>query len=70
LAKVVETGLAFDHQEAYKGLACVAAPLRGSGRAIAAVSVTGPVERIDLHAVAPLVQRTAAAIWTDRFRRP
>lgn len=70
LARVVETGLAFDHQEAYKGLSCVAAPLRNAGRAIAAVSVTGPVERIDLHAVAPLVQRTAEAIWKDRFRRP
>jgi len=70
LAKIAETGFAFDHQEAYKGLACVAAPLRNSGRAIAAVSVTGPVERIDLHAVAPLVQSTAEAIWKDRFRRP
>lgn len=70
LARIAETGLAFDHQEAYKGLACVAAPLRNSGRAIAAVSVTGPVAQIDLHAMAPLVQSTAEAIWNDRFRRP
>jgi DNA-binding IclR family transcriptional regulator len=69
LRKVAETGLAYDHQEAYPGLACVAAPLRNAGRAIAAVSVTGPVARIDLHAVAPQVQATAEAIWNDRFRR-
>ena len=69
LERIAETGLAFDHQESYEGLACVAAPLRGSGRAIGAVSVTGPVKRIDLHGVAPLVRNTAAAIWNDRFRR-
>ncbi len=69
LERIAETGLAFDHQESYEGLACVAAPLRSSGRAIAAVSVTGPVTRIDLHGVAPLVRNTAAAIWNDRFQR-
>jgi DNA-binding IclR family transcriptional regulator len=69
LERIAETGLAFDHQESYEGLACAAAPLRGSGRAIAAVSVSGPVARIDLHAVAPLVRNTAAAIWNERFQR-
>lgn len=69
LERIAECGLAYDHQESYEGLACVAAPIRGSGRAIGAVSVTGPVNRIDLHGVAPLVQRTAAAIWADRFQR-
>ncbi len=69
LERISETGLAFDHQESYEGLACVAAPVRGSGRAIAAVSVTGPVTRIDLHAVAPLVRGTAVAIWNERFQR-
>ncbi len=69
LERIAETGLAFDHQESYEGLACVAAPVRGSGRAIAAVSVTGPVTRIDLHAVAPLVRNTATAIWNERFQR-
>jgi DNA-binding IclR family transcriptional regulator len=69
LERIAETGLAFDHQESYEGLACVAAPLRSSGRAIGAVSVTGPVARIDLHAVAPLVRNTATAIWNERFQR-
>ena len=68
LERIAETGLAFDHQESYQGLACVAAPLRGSGRAIGAVSVTGPVARIDLHGVAPLVRNTATAIWNERFQ--
>jgi DNA-binding IclR family transcriptional regulator len=69
LERIAATGLAFDHQESYEGLACVAAPLRGSGRAIAAVSVSGPVACIDLHAVAPLVRDTANAIWNERFQR-
>lgn len=70
LERIAATGLAFDHQESYEGLACVAAPLRGAGRAIGAISVTGPVARIDLHAVAPHLKTTAQAIWTDRFQRP
>lgn len=69
LERVALEGLAFDYQESYEGLACVAAPVRSSGRAIAAVSVTGPVDRIDLHAVAPRVLSAAYAIWNDRFRR-
>ena len=69
LERIAETGLAFDHQESYEGLACVAAPLRSSGRAIGAISVTGPVSRIDLHGVAPHVRTTATAIWNDRFQR-
>lgn len=69
LARIATEHLAFDQQESYEGLACVAAPLRSAGRAIGAVSVTGPVSRIDLHGVAPLVQHTAQTIWNERFRR-
>jgi DNA-binding IclR family transcriptional regulator len=69
LERVAANGLAFDHQESFEGLACVAAPLRASGRAIGAVSVTGPVSRIDLHGVAALVQSTATSIWNERFQR-
>lgn len=67
LERIAADGLAFDREESYDGLACVAAPLRNAGRAIAAVSVTGPTERIDLGAVAPHVRATAQAIWRDRF---
>lgn len=69
LCAVSETGLAFDQQEAYDGLACVAAPVRSAGRAIAAISATGPVTRIDLHAIAPHVHNAARRVWSDRFRR-
>lgn len=69
LARVADDGLAHDHQESYEGLACVAAPLRNSGRAIGAVSVTGPVDRIDLHGVGPLVRKTATTVWNERFPR-
>ena len=67
LDRIRATGLAFDQQESYDGLACVAAPVRNAGRAIAAVSVTGPVSRIDLHAAAPHVRNAVEAIWIDRF---
>ena len=67
LDRIADTGLAFDRQEAYDELACVAAPLRSAGRAIAAVSVTGPADRIDVHSIAPQVRTTATAIWNERF---
>lgn len=67
LEQVRTTGVAFDVQEAYEGLGCVAAPIRSAGRAIAAVSVTGRVDSIDMTSLATVVQRTAADIWTARF---
>lgn len=52
-------GLAFDREESAPGVACVAAPLRGSGRAIASISLTGDAKRMDLARLAPFVQATA-----------
>lgn len=69
LAETATTGLAFDREEAVEGLACVAAPLRSTGRAIAAVSVTGPTDRFDADEVAPKLLQTTAAIWNERFPR-
>ncbi|MDW3220206.1 MAG: IclR family transcriptional regulator [Acidimicrobiales bacterium] len=66
---IARTGVAHDREEAYEGLTCVAAPLRSTGRAIAAVSVTGPTDRFDADLVAPMVVQTAAAIWAERFPR-
>ena len=37
-----QTGIAYDREEAYKGLGCVASPIRCGGRVIGALSVTGP----------------------------
>jgi DNA-binding IclR family transcriptional regulator len=64
---VRSTGVAYDLQESYEGMSCVAAPIRSAGRAIAAVSVTGPFERVDLEDLAGAVQRTATNIWSERF---
>ena len=48
LQKVRQTGLAFDNEEIYPGVVCVAAPVRGDrGKVIAAVSVSFPKHRID-----------------------
>ncbi len=67
LERVRATGIAFDRQESYDGLGCVAAPIRNSGRAIGAVSVTGPIDRIDWSSFTTLVQNTATSIWNSRF---
>jgi DNA-binding IclR family transcriptional regulator len=67
LAVVRERGYAYDQQESYRGLACVAAPVRNQGRAIAAISVTGPVKQVDLTGFPTLVRATATAIWAKRF---
>ncbi len=67
LDRIRTNGIAFDRKEAYEGLGCVAAPIRNSGRAIGAVSVTGPISRIDWDSMTRLVQDTATNIWNARF---
>jgi DNA-binding IclR family transcriptional regulator len=67
-------GLAYERDEAAAGVASVAAPLRGSGRAVASVSLTGPTKRMDLNRLSPFVMETArqasAALFPrDRVRR-
>jgi DNA-binding IclR family transcriptional regulator len=60
LAKVrARGGLAYDREEAAPGVACVAAPLRGSARAVAAVSLSGDAARMDLNRLSPFVAETA-----------
>jgi DNA-binding IclR family transcriptional regulator len=61
--RVREAGVAYDRGEAYEELVCVAAPIRGSGRAIAAVSVTGPAGRMRWSVVTEAVRGAASAIW-------
>jgi DNA-binding IclR family transcriptional regulator len=63
LNRVREAGVAFDRGEAYQELVCVAAPIRGSGQAIAAVSVTGLAGRMRWSVMTEAVRGTAAAIW-------
>ena len=67
LDHVRTSGVARDVKESYDGLVCVAAPIRNSGRAIGAVSVTGPATRMDWDASSEAVQRAATSIWNARF---
>lgn len=60
-------GVARDFKESYESLVCVAAPIRNSGRAIGAVSVTGPAGQMDWDATTEAVRHTAASIWNSRF---
>jgi DNA-binding IclR family transcriptional regulator len=63
LKQVREAGVAFDRGEAYAELVCVAAPIRASGHAIGAISVTGPAGRMRWSVVTEAVRDTAIAIW-------
>jgi DNA-binding IclR family transcriptional regulator len=64
LATIRDAGIATESEENVPGLCCVAAPILEGGRAVAAVSVSGPVHRLDLVRTAPLVRRCASQIWT------
>lgn len=68
LNRVREVGVAFDRGEAYEELVCVAAPIRSSGCAIGAVSVTGPAGRMRWGMASEAVRNTAVAIWNASFR--
>jgi DNA-binding IclR family transcriptional regulator len=59
-----QTGVAFDREEAYLGVGCVASPIHGGGRVIGAVSVTGPIARVRAHSLVHDVRNTALAIWS------
>ena len=57
-----QTGIAYDREEAYRGLGCVASPIRSGDRVIGAVSVTGPIARIRAHSLVHEVRNTTLAI--------
>jgi len=69
LATVRTAHWALETEENVAGTRCVAAPIRGSGRAIAAVSVSGPAHKLDVSRTVPLVRRCAADIWNQLFGR-
>jgi len=62
LAQVREMGVAFDREEAALGLTCVASPIIWNGRAIAAISTSGPTGRFDPAALAARVKNAANEI--------
>ena len=68
LAEVRRRGFAASTSELEEGLNTVATPVRVGGRVVAAVSISGPSFRLparDLPRLAPLAQRTCAAIARD-----
>jgi DNA-binding IclR family transcriptional regulator len=67
LDDVLESGVAVDFEETVPGMLCVAAPIRGAGRALAAVSITGPRDGFDLKRLSAAVRMAANGIWTDLF---
>jgi IclR family transcriptional regulator, KDG regulon repressor len=62
LRRVADHGVAFDREEAALGLTCVAAPVVHHGRAIAALSVSGPTGRFDPAQLAARVRSAAHEI--------
>ncbi|MGW5120736.1 IclR family transcriptional regulator [Streptomyces noursei] len=67
LATARSRGVAYDHEEAYRGVSCVAVPLRGSGRAIAAISLSGNGAHRELDRLAPAVADCARTVWRSLF---
>ncbi|HWL41501.1 MAG TPA: IclR family transcriptional regulator [Ilumatobacter sp.] len=65
--EVRATGVAIEQEEAVRGFACVAAPIRGAGRAVAALSVTGLRDGFDVKQIAANVRAAANGVWADRF---
>ncbi|MCW2638389.1 MAG: transcriptional regulator, IclR family [Dactylosporangium sp.] len=62
LATIRSEGIAFDDEEAFSGLSCVAVPILGpSGRPVAALSVAGATGRLDTRAQAPALRRVSYA---------
>lgn len=62
LRRIHSTCIAIDREEVALGLTCVAAPIIYEGRAIAAVSVSGPSARFNHRTLAAEVHRTAVEI--------
>ena len=69
LVTVREQGYAFDNEEYYEGVRCVAAPVKAGKKIVAAISITGSVfsmtmERIQSELI-DLVKSTAQTISTE-----
>ncbi|WP_027502139.1 IclR family transcriptional regulator [Rhodococcus sp. UNC363MFTsu5.1] len=70
LTRIVETGVAFEHEESALGLTCVAAPVLGQGEEpLAAISVTGPTGRFRPEGQVGAVRAAAAGLGSTLARR-
>lgn len=56
-----------DREESFRGICCVAAPLRGAGRAVAAVSVSSCRGERELARLGPAVLACARAVWREQY---
>ncbi|MFJ9341264.1 IclR family transcriptional regulator [Streptomyces sp. NPDC101733] len=67
LAATRDRGIAYDREENFRGITCVAAPLRGAGRAVAAVSVSSCHGERESARLAPAVLACARAVWRELY---
>ncbi|MFI7008832.1 IclR family transcriptional regulator [Streptomyces sp. NPDC050145] len=67
LALVRKEGVAFDWEGSCQGLVAAAAPLRGAGRAIAAVSLSSWGGHRTIERLAPLLQSCVRSIWSELY---
>lgn len=65
LQRIRKAGVAMDREEAALGLGCVAAPIVIGANVVAALSIAGPVQRIDWNGSAALVRGAARRIAVD-----
>ena len=68
LQAVRETAIAFDLEENSLGIVGIASPVLVNNRAIAAVSISGPANRLDLTKFESKVLRTARLVSTNFIR--
>jgi DNA-binding IclR family transcriptional regulator len=62
LKRIRESGVAIDNEENTPGVRCVAAPIFGSNeRAVAALSLTGPVQQVTEELVGKIVEKVKEA---------
>ncbi|MBL8930871.1 MAG: IclR family transcriptional regulator [Kineosporiaceae bacterium] len=63
LAAIRASGISYDRQESAMGVVCAACPVFGvDGAVVAALSVTGRAERLDIERMAPAVRTAALAL--------
>ncbi|WP_226437228.1 IclR family transcriptional regulator [Rhodococcus yananensis] len=74
IAHARERRIAQEREESVRGIACIAAPIGDRRTCVGALSLTGPVDRVDLVRLATPVRHAAGTIWSifhraDRARR-
>ncbi len=63
LRTIAQSGISYDRQESAVGIVCAAAPVFGpDGTVLAALSVTGRPERLDIERMSPAVRTAALAL--------